>query len=207
MRSGRLAVTDRRLVVPVPEGWSFTQAASVPIVFLTAYYALVDLGGVKTGERLLVHAAAGGVGMAAVQLAGHLGVEVFGTASPGKWGVLGRLGLDRGAPRLLADARVRGGVPRGDGGAGCRCGVDSLAGKFVDASLGLLVRGGRFLEMGKTDVRDPAEVAARHEGVVYRAFDLHGGRARSVSRRCWGVAGALRAGCARASAGQDMGCA
>ena len=60
----------------------------MPGVFLTAYYGLVDLAGLRPGESLMVHAAAGGVGMAAVQLARHLGVEVFGTASPGKWGVL-----------------------------------------------------------------------------------------------------------------------
>ena len=50
--------------------------------------------------------------------------------------------------------------------------LNSLAGEFVDASLGLLPRGGRFLEMGKTDIRDAARVAAEHPGVAYRAFDL-----------------------------------
>jgi len=69
---GPVAVSDRRLLARVPDDWSFAQAASVPIVFLTAYHGLVDLAGVKPGERLLVHAAAGGVGMAAVQLARHL---------------------------------------------------------------------------------------------------------------------------------------
>ncbi|MDC2952808.1 zinc-binding dehydrogenase, partial [Streptomyces heilongjiangensis] len=58
------------------------------------------------------------------------------------------------------------------GGRGVDVVLDSLAGEFVDASLRLLPRGGRFLEMGKTDVRDPEVVAAEHEGVVYRAFDL-----------------------------------
>ena len=85
---GPIAVADQRMVVPIPEGWSFTQAASVPIAFLTAYYALVDLAGLKRGERVLVHAATGGVGMAAMQLARHLGAEVFATASSAKWGVL-----------------------------------------------------------------------------------------------------------------------
>ena len=87
-------MTDRRLLVAVPEGWSFARAASVPTVFLTAYYGLVDLADLRPGESLLVHAAAGGVGMAAVQLAAHLGAEVFGTASPGKWSALESLGLD-----------------------------------------------------------------------------------------------------------------
>ncbi|WP_159056425.1 alcohol dehydrogenase catalytic domain-containing protein, partial [Streptomyces sp. DSM 15324] len=91
---GPVAVADARTVARVPAGWSFAEAASVPIVFLTAYYALTDLGAVQPGESVLVHAAAGGVGMAAVQLARHLGAEVFGTASAGKWGTLRGLGLD-----------------------------------------------------------------------------------------------------------------
>ncbi|MBZ6245723.1 alcohol dehydrogenase catalytic domain-containing protein, partial [Streptomyces olivaceus] len=59
-------VVDERVVVGVPEGWSFAEAASVPVAFVTAFYALVDVAGVRSGESVLVHAAAGGVGMAAV---------------------------------------------------------------------------------------------------------------------------------------------
>ena len=66
---GPEVVTDRRLLARMPEGWSFAEAASVPMVFMTAYYGLVDLAGLSSGESVLVHAAAGGVGMAAVQLA------------------------------------------------------------------------------------------------------------------------------------------
>ena len=80
--------------MPIPEGWSFVQAASVPVVFLTAWYGLVDLAGLQAGESLLIHSAAGGVGMAALQIARHLGVEVFATASPAKAKVLAGLGLD-----------------------------------------------------------------------------------------------------------------
>ncbi|MFF2014307.1 beta-ketoacyl synthase N-terminal-like domain-containing protein, partial [Streptomyces sp. NPDC058195] len=82
---GPLAIADRRLVAPIPAGFTFAQAAAVPLVYLTAYYGLVDLAGLRAGERLLVHAAAGGVGMAAVQLAHHIGAEVFATASTPKW--------------------------------------------------------------------------------------------------------------------------
>ena len=169
---GPVAVADARTVVRIPQGWSFARAASVPIVFLTAYYALVDLGGLKAGERVLVHAAAGGVGMAAVQLARHLGAEVFGTASAGKWDALRASGLD---DAHIASSRDLGFEPAFDavtGGEGVDVVLDSLAGEFVDASLRLLPRGGRFLEMGKTDVRDPAAVADAHPGVAYRAFDL-----------------------------------
>src|SRR5207302_235135 len=78
---GPVAVTDARLLVPVPRGWSFARAASVPVAFATAWYALVDLAGARAGDKVLVHAAAGGVGMAAVAIAARLGLEVYGTAS------------------------------------------------------------------------------------------------------------------------------
>ncbi|WP_143677068.1 type I polyketide synthase, partial [Streptomyces scabiei] len=169
---GPVAVADARMVARIPKGWSFAEAATVPIVYLTAYYALVDLGGLKPGENVLVHAAAGGVGSAAVQLARHLGAVVHGTASPAKWDALRAAGLD---DARLASSRDLGFEQRlldATEGRGFDVVLDSLAREFVDASLRLLPRGGRFLEMGKTDVRDPARVAADHPGVDYRAFDL-----------------------------------
>ncbi|MEY9835594.1 type I polyketide synthase [Streptacidiphilus sp. EB103A] len=169
---GPVAVADARTVVRVPAGWSFVQAAAVPVAFLTAYYALVDLGGLRSGERVLVHAAAGGVGTAAVQVARHLGAEVFGTASAGKWAALRAMGLDEAHIASSRDLAFEGAFAGVTGGAGMDVVLDSLAGEFVDASLRLLPRGGRFVEMGKTDVREPAAVAAAHPGVGYRAFDL-----------------------------------
>ncbi|MEU1288815.1 SDR family NAD(P)-dependent oxidoreductase, partial [Kitasatospora sp. NPDC005856] len=169
---GTTAVTDHRLLVRMPRGWDFTEAASTPIVFLTAYYALTDLAALRAGESVLVHAAAGGVGMAAVQLARHLGAEVYGTASTGKWEALRPLGLE-GAH--LADSRTLDfgrGFLAATGGRGVDVVLNALAGEFVDTSLELLPRGGRFVEMGKTDIRDAEEVAARHSGVAYRAFEL-----------------------------------
>jgi polyene macrolide polyketide synthase len=139
---------------------------------LTAYYGLVDLAGVGAGEKVLVHAAAGGVGMAAVQLARYRGAEVFATASPAKHAVLREMGL---AEDHIGNSRTLDFPQRflaGTGGAGMDVVLDCLADEFVDASLGLLPRGGRFLEMGKLDIRDATEVAAAHPGVRYQAFDL-----------------------------------
>ena len=169
---GPIAIADRRSLARMPYGWTFGQAASVPIVFLTAYYALVDLANIREGERLLVHAGTGGVGMAAIQLADHLGVEVFATASTGKWDVLRGMGLGEdhiASSRTLEFAERFGELTRP---SGMDVVLDCLAGEFVDASLGLLGDGGRFVEMGKTDVRDPAELGSAHPGVLYRAFDL-----------------------------------
>ncbi|KPC79290.1 type I polyketide synthase, partial [Streptomyces sp. NRRL S-4] len=169
---GPTAVTDHRMVARIPDGWSFTEAASVPIVFLTAYYGLVDLAALQPGESVLVHAAAGGVGMAATQLARHLGAEVFGTAGPGKWDTLRELGLHdehiASSRTLEFEEKFRAATE----GRGVDVVLDSLAGPFVDASLRLLPRGGRFVEMGKADVRDPEAVAHAHPGVAYQAFDV-----------------------------------
>ena len=169
---GPVAVVDRRLVARLPVGWSFARGASVPVVFLTAFYGLVDLAGVCRGERVLVHAGAGGVGMAAVQLARYLGAEVFATASPSKWGVLRSLGLDDEHIASSRSLEFRGRFLGVTGGRGVDVVLNSLAREFVDASLDLLVGGGRFVEMGKTDIRDAQEVSGAHRGVSYRAFDL-----------------------------------
>ncbi len=169
---GSEAVVDQRLVVPVPAGWSSARAAGVPVVFLTALYGLSVLAGLRAGQRVLVHAATGGVGMAAVQLARHWGAEVFATASRGKWDTLRAMGFDEDHIGDSRTVEFEGKFLSTTEGAGVDVVLNSLAGEFTDASLRLLVGGGRFIEMGKTDVRDPQVIAERHPGVEYRAFDL-----------------------------------
>ncbi|GAB3833014.1 hypothetical protein GCM10027610_026160 [Dactylosporangium cerinum] len=169
-----VVVTDHRLVVKIPAGWSFTTAASVPVVFLTAYYALHDLAGLRAGESVLIHAASGGVGMAAVQLAGHLGAEVFGTASAGKTETLRSLGLHGGHVGSSRTLDFEEQFLTFTRGRGVDVVLNSLAREFVDASLRTMPAGGRFIEIGKTDIRDAAQIAAVYSGVRYQAFDLFG---------------------------------
>ena len=71
-------------VVPLPEDWSYEKGAALPVVYATAYAGLIRYGNVLAGERVLIHAAAGGVGIAAIQIAKHLGAELYGTASASK---------------------------------------------------------------------------------------------------------------------------
>ncbi|MDF5759336.1 type I polyketide synthase, partial [Spongiactinospora sp. TRM90649] len=155
-------VVDRRMVAPIPAGWTFADAASVPMAFLTAYFALVDLGGLSAGENVLIHAAAGGVGMAAVQIARHLGAEVYATASAPKWDVVRDLGVEH-----VASSRDLG-FEQDFAGRGMHVVLNALAGEFIDASVRLLAPEGRFIEMGKADLRDGFE----RDDVMYRAFDL-----------------------------------
>src|SRR5581483_3096630 len=158
---GSVVTADRRLVARIPAGWSYTRAAAVPVAYMTALYGLRELGKVRPGERVLVHAAAGGVGQAAVHVARWLGAEVFGTASPGKWPVLRELGLDDDHIASSRTAEFAGRFETVD------VVLNSLTGDLLDASLRMLAPGGRFIEMGKTDIRDPAGL-----GVAYAFFDL-----------------------------------
>ncbi|WP_344451887.1 SDR family NAD(P)-dependent oxidoreductase, partial [Actinocorallia aurantiaca] len=160
---GSTAVTDHRMLAPLPAGWSWTDAAGVPAVFATAWYALHDLASLQPGETILIHSAAGGVGMAALQIARHLGARILATAHPTKWHVLRGLGL---ADEQIASSRD---LEFAERFAPVDVVLNSLAGEFTDASLALLKPGGRFIEMGKTDRRDPATLP---DGVVYRPFDL-----------------------------------
>ncbi|MFB7733093.1 SDR family NAD(P)-dependent oxidoreductase [Streptomyces sp. NPDC056112] len=166
---GPSGAADERLLTRVPDDWSWETASSVPLVFLTAYYALKDLAGLKAGEKVLIHAGAGGVGMAAIQIARHLGAEVFATAGEGKWDVLRSLGVadDHIASSRTLDFEAAFAEVAGDKGLDVV--LNALAGEFVDASMRLLGTGGRFLEMGKTDIRD-ADSAS--DGITYRFFDL-----------------------------------
>jgi len=182
---GPLAVADARLLVPVPAGWSFAQAAAVPAPYCTALESLVDVARIGPGSRVLIHAAAGGVGLAAVAVAQALGAEVFATASPWKWDVLRALGIDDehlGSSRSVAFAGRFGAVD---------VVLNCLTGELLDASLGLLGAGGCLVELGSADVRDPAVVEAEHPGVRYETIGLLDGDAERLGELLSEVVGRL----------------
>jgi NADPH:quinone reductase-like Zn-dependent oxidoreductase/acyl carrier protein len=174
------AITDERMVVAIPPGWSFTQAASAPVAYLTAYISLVEIGGLSAGQRVLIHAGTGGVGQAAIQLARYLGAEVFATAHPNKHHVLNDLGIDAAH---IASSRTLDFVDAfrdATDGQGMDVALNSLSGDFVDASLNLLPRGGSFAEIGKTDIRLAGDIAVSHPGVDYQTYDLASASAKSL---------------------------
>jgi NADPH:quinone reductase-like Zn-dependent oxidoreductase/acyl carrier protein len=160
------------LVIPIPDGWSFLQAASVPVSFLTAYFALVELADLGPAQRVLIHAGAGGVGMAAIQLAHHLGAEVFATASPTKWETLQAMGLQEDHIASSRTLEFKTAFLHTTNGRGMDVILDCLTGEYVDVSLELLPHGGHFIEIGKTDLRDPTHLATTHPDITYHALDL-----------------------------------
>jgi len=158
------------LVAPKPAALSFAEAAALPTVFSTAIYALHRLARLARGERVLIHAAAGGVGQAAVQLALRLGAEVFATASPGKWAHLTSQGVAHVMSSRTLDFAQE--VMVRTGGQGVDVVLNSLAGEFIPRSLDVLAPGGRYVEIGKLGVWDADRVARVRPDVAYHVFDL-----------------------------------
>ncbi len=165
-------VTAAHAVVRLPERLTFAEAATVPVAFLTVVYALGHVARLERGERVLIHGAAGGVGLAAVQYAQARGAEVFATAgSHAKREVLRQLGCDHVLDsRSLAFAEE---VRRLTDGAGVDVVLNSLAGEAMERSLALLSPFGRFLELGKRDFFENTRVGLRplRENVSYHAID------------------------------------
>jgi acyl transferase domain-containing protein len=163
-------VAPAHLVARRPAGMSAEEGASIPVAYLTAEYCLGHLARVRQGDRVLVHAAAGGVGMAAVRLALRAGAEVYATAGA-RWkrrlleemGVAGALDSRSAAfaDELLAAT----------GGRGADVVLNSLSGDLVDASFRALAQGGRFVEIGKRGIKDDAWVAAHRPDAAYHVVD------------------------------------
>jgi myxalamid-type polyketide synthase MxaB len=157
-------------VVHKPAGLSFESAAALPTAFFTAHYGLCQLARLLPGERVLIHAAAGGVGQAAVQVARAVGAEVFATASPGKWDFLKRQGIAH-----VMNSRTLGfadEIMRVTGGAGVDVVLNSLTGQAIGKSFDVLRQGGRFVEIGKLGTWSAEQVAQRRPDVSYFTFDL-----------------------------------
>jgi NADPH:quinone reductase-like Zn-dependent oxidoreductase/acyl carrier protein len=159
------------LVIQKPGVISLEQSAALPIVFLTALYAFGRVTALHQGQKVLIHAAAGGVGSAAVQLAKRTGMEIFGTAgSSEKRALLKSWGVQHvfDSRSLSFADEIRAVV----GASGLDVVLNSLSGEFALQSLALVRPGGVFIELGKRDLLGPQEVERNYPGVSYAAFDL-----------------------------------
>lgn len=165
------ALTRAEALQPIPPGISPEAAATIPVAFITAAYALETLARLRPCERVLIHGGAGGVGLAALQIAKAAGALVATTAgSPEKRAFLRQLGAD-----LVLDSRDAGFADalRAAWPEGVDVVLNSLAGEAMERSLGLLTPFGRFIELGKRDFAEGrrAGLAAFRRNISYFAVD------------------------------------
>ncbi|RPF39142.1 type I polyketide synthase [Streptomyces sp. TLI_185] len=144
-------VTNSRAIWPLPDDMSFAAAATMPVAFITVHYSLGQLARLQPGETILVHGAAGGVGLAAIQYAHAHGAHVIATAGSGlKRDLLRGLGVRHVLDSRTLDFAVQ--VQEITEGRGVDIVLNSLAGEAISRSLELLRPGGRFIELGKRDI-------------------------------------------------------
>jgi NADPH:quinone reductase-like Zn-dependent oxidoreductase/acyl carrier protein len=164
-------VASTNLLVKRPKGLSAVDAATIPIAFLTAEYSLRHVARIGPGDRVLVHAAAGGVGLAAIQIARNAGATVFATAgSAEKHAFLRSLGIEHifssRTPDFVDEIRAR------TDGRGVSVVLNSLTGDFIPRSLDVLASGGRFVEIGRTGIWEPERVRDVRPDVEYTVVFL-----------------------------------
>jgi NADPH:quinone reductase-like Zn-dependent oxidoreductase/acyl carrier protein len=158
------------VAVRKPANIDMVQAAGVVSVYVTAYYALHRLAGMKAGDKVLIHAAAGGVGQAAVALAQAAGARVFATASPAKWPLLYSQGVEHVMNSRTLDFADQ--VLEATGGTGVDLVLNSLNKDYIAAGMRSLAPNGRFVELGKVGAWTPEQVAEVRPDVTYFNFDL-----------------------------------
>ena len=163
-------ITREELVAQAPPGVSVSALATIPSAFVSAALSY-ELSGLEAGDRVLIHAGAGGVGLAAIQLANAAGAEVFATASAPKQAYLRSLGVEH-----VFDSRQTAfgeEILEVTDGAGVDVVLNCLTGEgFIDASLSCLAKGGRFVELARRDILSKDEMAAVRPDVAYDILEL-----------------------------------
>ncbi|MFI6245490.1 SDR family NAD(P)-dependent oxidoreductase [Streptomyces sp. NPDC051016] len=158
----------------VPDGVSLVQAAGSQIVHATAHLGLVVRAGLRAGEKILIHSAAGGVGMAAVRIAQQCGAEIYATAGPAKQAVVHAMGVPRHRIANSRTTEFETELRAATGGTGVDVVIGSVTGDILDASLRLLRSGGRYLDMGRQESHVAEGIAARFPDIGYEYLDLPG---------------------------------
>jgi myxalamid-type polyketide synthase MxaB len=159
-----------QLCLPLPAQLSAELGASLSTAFLTAIHGLVNLAQLQPGETVLIHAAAGGVGQAALQVARRQGARIFATASQAKQAAL----LEQGVEAVF-DSRSTAFAEQlleASGGRGVDVVLNSLKGEWVDAGFRALAEGGRFVELGKLEIWSREQARERRPDARYLPFDL-----------------------------------
>jgi len=163
-------------VAPLPENMDFTAASTIPVVFCTAYYGLFDLGRLTESETVLIHAAAGGVGQAAIMLAQTCGAEIFATVGSidKKQHIVKEYGIPEDHIFNSRDTSFGPAIRQVTGGKGVDVVLNSLGGEFLRESWDCLAPFGRFIEIGKADITKNSrlEMAQFEYNVSFASVDL-----------------------------------
>lgn len=149
------------------------EAAVVPVVYTTAYRGLVDIAGLRPGERVLIHNATGGLGLAALDIAKWTGAEIYATAgSPEKQDYLRGLGIGNVFPSRNLDFGSR--ILEATNGEGVDVVIGAPTGQAVHVSLGLLRPGGRYIEVGKKDIAEDNSLPMRafNRNLLFASLDI-----------------------------------
>ncbi|MBE9060856.1 type I polyketide synthase [cf. Phormidesmis sp. LEGE 11477] len=161
---------NRALLAPIPKTTTLVEAATLPVAFTTAYYSLCELAQLKAGDKVLIHAATGGVGQAAIQIAQQIGAEIFAIASPSKWNTLQAMGITHIMnSRTLSFADE---IMAATAGKGVDVVLNSLPGEFRAKSLESLDKKGRFIEIGKGNGLSVEQIAHIRPDVDHYTVDI-----------------------------------
>ncbi|MFZ6658982.1 SDR family NAD(P)-dependent oxidoreductase [Undibacterium sp. TJN19] len=157
-------------VIKKPEALSYAAASCIPTVFMTAYYALYHVAKIRPGDKVLIHAAAGGVGQVSIQIARAAGAEIYATASQGKWEHLRQQGVKHIFDSRSLDFSQQ--ILDLTKGEGVDIVFNSLNGDFIEKSFDALGKNGRFVEIGKKDIWSNEKAAAYRPDVDYCFFEI-----------------------------------
>ncbi|KAK6856599.1 hypothetical protein PG995_006786 [Apiospora arundinis] len=164
------------VVHAIPDGMGFEEAATIPCVFMTCLCALVELAGIKRGDRVLIHSATGGVGLAAIQLCRYFGAEIYATV-----GTEEKRDFLRETYRIpdshifsSRDTGFASGILQQTGGKGVNTILNSLSGELLHESWRVIAKGGTMVEIGKRDILDRNMLSMEPFGrnASFRALDL-----------------------------------
>ncbi|KAJ5082272.1 hypothetical protein N7532_011315 [Penicillium argentinense] len=160
----------------IPDDMSFETAASIPAVFCTAYYSLIDLGHLEQDESVLIHAAAGGVGQAAIIIAQNIGARIFATVGSleKKKFLMETYHLKDEQIFFSRDTSFAEGIRRATGGDGVDVALNSLSGDALQATFECIAPFGRFIELGKRDITTNSRLEMSHfnQNVSFSSVDL-----------------------------------
>ncbi|WP_108869634.1 SDR family NAD(P)-dependent oxidoreductase [Aquimarina aquimarini] len=157
-------------IVPKPANLSMIEASAIPTVFMTALYGLEELAKIKKGDKVLIHACAGGVGQAALQIAQNAGAIVFATASKSKWDFLKSKGVE-----YIMDSRsldYANEINKITNNKGVDIVLNSLKDEYISKNLEVLAKNGRYVEIGKIGIWTKEKMKNTRPDIDYFVFDL-----------------------------------